>query len=750
MHNEHNEKRVFDGAAGIARLAAIVAALLLAPEHAWAVAGLHQAPLDGVPEMLAAFGALQGIGEAALAAGFVLWLAPVLAGRKNHRLASLRVLGSVFWLFGSASMLFGVLPAIRQAAPLDLRVYAVPAGLLLASLVALFLSLDTTERNGRKYRMLMTKSGRALATSGWLAFLIVFVAVPIACAWSLVWHRGAAGVPGLPSVFSGVESLFGARYWSLGCLIGRGACGSAVNSIVLGVAVSAAAGILGGALALFVHRTNARIRRWVAVLACLPMITPPFLIGFGLAQLFGKAGFVSVALESVFGVVSTRWFFGAWGVMIAQTVVFFPLAYFMVLNALDSLSRAQIDAAKFLGATEGEVLRTVVLPALRDPLAVSMLIVFVETLSDVGNPLVVGGKLRVLSTELFYSSSSELAAGEMTGVPALLLVAIALGMSAFKDYWASRAAWRGEAPGPSAERGRCELPAALRWFFGGALLLTFAVLFAVYAAIGVGAFSAGGVVTGAFTLDNFAQGFGFDVVGNRIEFTGSGWESLIASLFCAFLVAPVGSAIGMLMVWVLRRVGAPAARLVDGISSYLLSVPSVVIGAGFMLAFGSLGLSNIGAWAMILLAMLIRNLAVCMRFGSVALQRVDGPQLEMSGLLGAGSMTTFFQVVAPTLRPVFMICVAYGFVRSMTMLGSVLLLSSAENQVATTYMIDRIGIGEFGVSMAYGVVLAACIALVLGVGLLFVSLRTRAPGWGAAISDLKAAVVLAQKSGLGR
>jgi len=137
-----------------------------------------------------------------------------------------------------------------------------------------------------------------------------------------------------------------------------------------------------------------------------------------------------------------------------------------------------------------------------------------------------------------------------------------------------------------------------------------------------------------------------------------------------------------------------------------------------------------------------------MRFGSVALRRVDSPQLEMSGLLGAGSLTTFHHVVAPMLRPVFLICAAYGFVRSMTMLGSVLLLSSAENQVATTYMIDRIGVGEFGVSMAYGVVLAGCIALALGVGLIFVSLRKHAPGWGAAISDLKAAVVLAQKSGL--
>jgi len=723
--------------------AGILACLLFPFGQAWAVAGLHQIPLDNAPEMLATFGALRGIGEIALACGFVLWVLQAWGSRDDSRI-TLRGAGSIFWLFGASLMLFGALPAMWHVASPDFYVYAVPLGLMAMSLFALFHSLNATNSGEGGHRALKARRGFSLAASVWLVFLIVFIAVPIACAWGLVWNRGVAAVPG---VLSGIERLFGSRYWSLGCVVGRGACGSAINSIALGVAVSAITGILGGALALYVHRMSATARRTVAVLACLPMITPPFLIGFGLAQIFGKAGLFSAVLESLFGVTSSRWFFGPSGVMMAQVVVFFPLAYFMTLNALDALNRSQIDAAKFLGASDTDVLRTVVFPSLRDPLAAAMLVVFVETLSDVGNPLLIGGKLRVLSTELFYNSSNELAAGEMTGVPALLLVAIALAMTVFKDYLAARS-WHTDSEPPLAECGRCALPPVLRWGFGALLFLTVAVLIGVYAMIGIGAFSEGGIVTGALTLDNFSRGFGFDVREGMIQLTGSGWDSLIASLLCAFLVAPVGSIVGMLMVWILRRVGAPSARLVESVSSYLLSVPSVVIGAGFMLAFGSLGLSNLAAWIMILLAMMIRNLAVCMRFGSVALQRVDSSQVEMSGLLGGGFLTTFRYVLAPMLRPVFVICVVYGFVRSMTMLGSVLLLSSAENQVATTYMIDRIGIGEFGVSMAYGVVLAACIGCVLGIGWASIALRKSAPGWGGVINDLKAAVVLAQKRGL--
>ncbi len=705
------------------------------PAHA--VAGLHQAVFDVTPDVQAMFGALGKLGEVALGVGLLVGLMSVLPRwRSADRLAWQRF-AAVFWLFGAAAIFFSALPVMQRAA-------GMPSLLLLVAVLVLFLAMNRKEEGLRREGAWTAESGLALVASGWIAFLVVLVAVPIACAWSLVWNRSGSGWGG---AFSGLESLVSARYWSLGCLAGSGACGSAVNSIVLGVIVATLAGGLGAALALFVHRAGPSLRRAVAVLACLPMITPPFLVGFGLAQLFGKAGLISSALEALFGLTSTRWFFGATGVAMAQILVFFPLAYFMALHALDSLGRAQIDAAKYLGASDGNVLRTVVFPVLRDPLAVAMLVIFVESLSDVGNPLVIGGKLRVLPAELFYSSSSELAANAMTGVPALLLVAIALAMTALKDYVARRPALPPIENSPG-DAGRCDLPRVLSWSSGAVLAVTALLLLGVYAAIGVGAFSVGGKVFAPLTLDNFSRGFGFVLDAGGLDLTGSAWDSLLASLWCALLVAPVGGVVGILMVWALRRVGKPSARFVGNLSSYLLSVPSVVIGAGFMLAFGSLGLSDPGAWFMIVLAILIRNLAICLRFGDIAMSRLDRSQLEMSALLGGGSASTFLRVATPTLRPVFVVSVAYGFIRSMTTLGSVLLLSSAENQVATTFMIDRIGIGEFGVGMAYGVVLAGCVAAVLLIGGLLMSAHRHLPGWAHVMADLKAAVVLAEKNGV--
>ena len=727
----------------IAALPCAAAAMTLSPTAAIAAAGLHQTIAEVDAALPANFDGLWEIGVVTAFVGALLWSARTFAARGAGVRKRFEVVGSLLGFFGASSMFFSLLPGLARSASANEP--AVPIVLMLLFLFALITALGTGDGvAGRVAAWPKRKPAFALTTGLWLALLTLFVGVPIACAWSLVWSRETTGIPGF---YAGIHHLLASRYWSLGCVTGSGACGSAVNSIALGVAVAGLAGLLGVSLALFVHRSGRVLRRWVAVVVFLPMITPPFLIGLGLSQIFGQSGIASVLLELTLGIARSRWFFGAYGVMMAQVLVFFPIVYFLVINALDSLGRAQIEAAKFLGASDRDVLLTVTFPALRDSLAVALLVVFVEALSDVGNPLVIGGKLRVLSTELFYSSSMELAAGEMTGVPALLLTGIALAMAAIKEHFTT-GTWRGGAGVPAtagAETGTCELPLALRALFGGVLALSVLILAMVYGMIGVGAFSDGGVVSGAFTLDNFTRGFGVAIDGSDFQLTGSAWASLLASFSCALFVAPVGGALGMAMVWILQRGDIPCSRLVESLSTYVLSVPSVVIGAGFLLVFGGIGLSNQGAWSLILLAMLIRNLAVCMRFGGVAMRRVDGSLGEISGLFGAGSLVTFSRVIAPMLRSTFVVCVAYGFVRSMTMLGSVLLLSSAENQVATTYMIDRIGIGELGVSMAYGVVLAGSIAVVLGLGWVFASTRKRAPGLGSVIGDLKAAVVLGQK-----
>jgi len=58
----------------------------------------------------------------------------------------------------------------------------------------------------------------------------------------------------------------------------------------------------------------------------------------------------------------------------------------------------------------------------------------------------------------------------------------------------------------------------------------------------------------------------------------------------------------------------------------------------------------------------------------------------------------------------------YSFVRSMTTVSAVIFLVTAKYELATTYIIGRVGNGDYGVALAYCTVLMAlmgCITVII-------------------------------------
>ena len=62
-------------------------------------------------------------------------------------------------------------------------------------------------------------------------------------------------------------------------------------------------------------------------------------------------------------------------------------------------------------------------------------------------------------------------------------------------------------------------------------------------------------------------------------------------------------------------------------------------------------------------------------------------------------------MVLPLLKPALVAALVYSFVRAMTTVSAVIFLVTAENELATTYIIGRVGNGDYGVALAYCTVL---------------------------------------------
>ena len=74
-------------------------------------------------------------------------------------------------------------------------------------------------------------------------------------------------------------------------------CGVAWNTLFLALLTAAGTTVLGTMIALLAERGGRRLAKPLNVLALLPIITPPFVVGLGLILLFGRAGLVNQLLE---------------------------------------------------------------------------------------------------------------------------------------------------------------------------------------------------------------------------------------------------------------------------------------------------------------------------------------------------------------------------------------------------------------------------------------------------------------------
>ena len=69
-------------------------------------------------------------------------------------------------------------------------------------------------------------------------------------------------------------------------------------------------------------------------------------------------------------------------------------------------------------------------------------------------------------------------------------------------------------------------------------------------------------------------------------------------------------------------------------------------------------------------------------------------------------------MVLPLIKPALVAALVYSFVRSMTTVSAVIFLVTAEYELATTYIIGRVGNGDYGVALAYCTVLIILMSLV--------------------------------------
>lgn len=541
----------------------------------------------------------------------------------------------------------------------------------------------------------------AATVVGCAALLSLFVVFPVVKALMAAFFTESGNFE-LAAVWGRVGT---ARVWGLGCLGAGTNCGVAWNTLYLALLTAAGTTILGTMIALLAERgSSKRLVRPLNALAMLPIITPPFVVGLGLILLFGRSGIVNQWLEWSFGVAPTRWFYGVFGVWLAQLFAFTPIAFMIMRGVVQGISPSLEEAAQTLRASRKRTFVTVTLPLLAPGLANAFLVGFIESIADFGNPIILGSGFAVLSTEIFFAIVGASLDQGMAAALALVLTGFALTVFFIQRRILGKTSFttvtgKGDAGVPM------ELPTAVRRLCAGVagpwLAFTVVVYFFAFA---------GGFVKiwgrdYTLTLMHFQTAFDLQFGEHGLVWAGTAWGSLFNTITLAAIAAPICAGVGLLIAWLLARTEFKGKAIFEFSALLTFAIPGTVLGVSYILAFNVPPVELTGTGLVIVLCFVFRNLPVGVRAGTASFKQLDRSLDEASVMLRAGSMTTLRRVVLPLIKPALVAALIYSFVRSMTTVSAVIFLVTAEYELATTYIIGRVGNGDYGVALAYCTVL---------------------------------------------
>jgi len=503
------------------------------------------------------------------------------------------------------------------------------------------------------------------------------------------------------------------RVWGLGCLAGGVRCGVAWNTLFLALMTATGTTVLGTMMALMAERSaGPRMQTPLRVIALLPIITPPFVVGLGLILLFGRAGVVNQLLEYLFGIPPTRWFYGLLGIWIAQMFAFTPIAFMIMRGVVQGVAPSMEEAAQTLRASRRQTFFTITLPLLKPGLANAFLVGFIESMADFGNPVVVGGQYSVLSTDIFFAIvGAQYDQGRAASL-ALILTAFALLIFGLQRALLGKQSYT-TVSGKGDAGVSMPLPQGLRTALKSVVLPWLAFTVVVY----LFAFAGGFVQTWGrdytFTLAHFKTAFGLEWGAFGLVWAGTAWNSLFTTLKLAAIAAPMTAATGLLIAWLLARIEFGGKGGFEFVALLAFAIPGTVLGVSYILAFNVPPVELTGTGLIIILCFMFRNLPVGVRAGTAAFKQLDKSLDEASMMLRASTLQTLLHVVLPLLKPALVAALIYSFVRAMTTVSAVIFLVTAENELATTYIIGRVGNGDYGVALAYCTVLIVLMSLAI-------------------------------------
>lgn len=467
------------------------------------------------------------------------------------------------------------------------------------------------------------------------------------------------------------------------------------NTLKLGLTVSLLATTIGFLFAYASSYLKIKSKRLFDAIAILPIISPPFLIALSAILLFGRTGLIT---RGILGIQDAE-IYGFKGLVLVQTLTFFPVAYLVLSGLLKQIDPSVEEAARSLGASRGSVFRTVTVPLMAPGIANAALLIFIQSVADFGNPMVIGGNYTTMAAQIYLQGIGSL---DMAGATALAVILLVISVSAFviQKYYVGRKSYITVTGKVSRARQLIDEPHIVKPVHITVVAIS-CLVGLMYILVPIGSFIKLWGVNYSLTLDHFK--YVMDL----------GIKPILDTTLLALIATPITGILAMVIAFLTVRRRFPGRNYMEFTTMLAIAIPGTVIGLGYVLTYNTGPLVLTGTAAILVIAFMVRSMPVGIRSGIAALQQIDPSIEEAASILGASSKKVFTSVTLPMIRPAFFSGLVNSFARSMTLVSTVIFLVSARWNLLTVAIMAQIDQGKIGVASVYSTLLIVIVATVI-------------------------------------
>lgn len=487
---------------------------------------------------------------------------------------------------------------------------------------------------------------------------------------------------------------------------------AARNSLVFALIGCVLTTVVAFAISYGINRGGIPAPSLVRYATLVPLVSPPVVVAMAAVLLFGRNGAVTKGLlDRTLGWINADEtnLYGFGGVVLAQLFNHLPAAFIVIDNVLTKHDGRVEEAAASQGATSWQVFRHVTLPLAQPGIVRSTILVFILTMTDFGNPMVIGRDIPVLAGVLFNEMTGFQNTALASALAVWMIVPAVCIYFLLERIGLRKRFFTGAATGGPPE---LPVPAAVRIGLICVAWSVISVIVLIYGTIVTASFVTVWGHNNALTLAYYT---GAQVMGFVSEV--SGVELVWVSLKVAAVAAPAGGLLAMVVAYLVERVRPPGRNAIGFVTMLPAILPGLIFGVGYIVAFnfpfGRKELALTGTMWILVLNILFANIFVGVLAARATLQRLDAAVDEAAEILGASLVQRFGRVVLPTMKHAAMLGTLYVFIHGMTTLSSIVFIVSPQYRLASEGIFDSAERSHFGPASAMSTTILAIVFAVM-------------------------------------